>query len=504
MEKKLFRTYKRRAVTRKSGFKASGIKTGGECIILDCDSVVMESSTATLTFENNDMQLESLFEMDLGIIAFGGYIKSTAPISLELGLSYQLENGLLIHSSKKLSNELKSNTWNGIGHHVEQQMEPSIQTIVEKATVTLTIHSLPGTTLSFASIDFDCVSYRDYLSKDFYKPFSKKTKEHIPHIYYLATEKALDARLVATAGINTVSRHIESIVLKGCNRCTRYLPINILHEEDRLAFSLHCKKKAPCTHSLFSSYKIDNYEEALESGSIDRLNSVVKNANVVSYYGHQLECRACKKFYVNNALNPLRNAQQFKEDGLRRRALEKLVNSLLDHDLIHHEFEHRTKKQFSEYIWKKFDKRCFKCGEKLKINEMHLDHTMPLAYLYRLDETATCLCAIHNSQKRDSFPINYYSEPQKLEELSQITGLPIDILTSQEANPEVVNKLKEHVVWFFDEFLMETEHQKEKDGIVVADKIYESLVRVLRSTGINLLEEYHLITGKYPSSIKLT
>ena len=65
---------------------------------------------------------------------------------------------------------------------------------------------------------------------------------------------------------------------------------------------------------------------------------------------------------------------------------------------------------------------------------MHLDHTMPLAYLYRLDETATCLCAEHNSQKSDHFPIEYYTE-EELKELSKITGLSMEILRSKKANP---------------------------------------------------------------------
>ena len=80
--------------------------------------------------------------------------------------------------------------------------------------------------------------------------------------------------------------------------------------------------------------------------------------------------------------------EQFKEDGLRRRAIEVLINTLLEKNLIHFEFERRTKKEFSRYIWEKFDRRCFKCGpdsNPIALEEMALDHTMPLAYLYRLD-----------------------------------------------------------------------------------------------------------------------
>ena len=66
-----------------------------------------------------------------------------------------------------------------------------------------------------------------------------------------------------------------------------------------------------------------NIDELQEAG----IN--IEDNKVVSYYGHQLECKACKKFFVNMPLNPQRNAQQFKEDGLRRRAIEVLINHLL-------------------------------------------------------------------------------------------------------------------------------------------------------------------------------
>ena len=70
-------------------------------------------------------------------------------------------------------------------------------------------------------------------------------------------------------------------------------------------------------------------------------------------------------------LNPQRNAQQFKEDGLRRRAFEVLVDNLLDKELIHHEFKKRTSKEFTQYIYDKFDGKCFKCGKKLTINDIY-------------------------------------------------------------------------------------------------------------------------------------
>lgn len=124
---------------------------------------------------------------------------------------------------------------------------------------------------------------------------------------------------------------------------------------------------------------------------------------------------------------------------------------------------------------------------------------MPLAYLYRLDETATCLCSSHNSQKSDHFPVDYYSE-KELIRLSKITGLSLDQLHKKEVNHEVLNLLIQNVVWFYDEFLMEPDYQKVRDGIRTADKINDSLKRVI-SGRVSLEEKYREQTGHYPHSV---
>lgn len=207
---------------------------------------------------------------------------------------------------------------------------------------------------------------------------------------------------------------------------------------------------------------------------------------------------------MNAPLNPQRNPQQFKEDGLRRRAIEVLVNQLLDRNLVHFEFEMRTKREFSEHIWKKFGKRCFKCGpdsNPLKLKDMALDHTMPLAYLYRLDESATCLCSSHNSQKSDHFPVDFYSEAE-LVRLSEITGLSLQQLHSREVNQQVLDLLIKNVIWFYDDFLMNKDYQKVRDGIKTADKINDSLKRVIAGK-VDLAEEYRAKTGHYPTSVTI-
>ena len=103
------------------------------------------------------------------------------------------------------------------------------------------------------------------------------------------------------------------ITLKSCNRCARFLPINISNERNHLSFSNHCvaAKSRPCSHSSFGRLREAEGERVLKLE-----------------YGYQLECRFCKKFVVNAALNPQRTAAQMKEDTQRRRAFEALLAEL--------------------------------------------------------------------------------------------------------------------------------------------------------------------------------
>lgn len=498
----LLRTYRRRSITKRSGFKASGEKTGSECLINFSESFILEKNTAEIQIKLDQAHLIELFQKEISLIALGGYIKSSNTIELKLNIKYSLPDGTKISENCKKS-VFEENNWNGFGMHITQAISTAESTLIKNLIATISISGKIGTTISLSSVDFNVIDYTDYLSEEFYKPFNQKTSMHIPHIYYLSTIKKFEDFNFNLNGLKTYSDIQDIIILKSCNRCTRYIPINIWKEQSTLGFSLHCKKKAPCSHKNFSQYRIDNLSK-IPPTLIKELQStsILANSHIHSYYGHQLECKACKKYYVNNALNHKREPHQFKEDSLRRRAIEVLVNNLLERKLVHHEYEHRTKRQFTEDIWKKFDCRCFKCSKKIKLQEMNLDHTMPLAYLYRLDESATCLCAEHNSQKSDSFPIDYYTLDELIR-LSKITNLNMNILTSRSPNEEVVKLLLENIVWFFDDFLARDEYQKKRKGILTANKIVDSLHRVLYSKNINLIDVYENKTSKKPSTIQV-
>jgi len=494
MAQKDLRTYRRRITTRESGYHTCEDTTGGECRIVYSEKYICASKSEVLIFRREELHLVELFEKEISIIAFGGYIRSQNKAEVKFKIAYKYE-GVNYEYQEPEKKVLEEGCWSNIGFHVEHTINKEM--IAHDVTVTMTVSTLAYSALELISFNLDVVNKDEFLDTSCAVSFYQKTYMHVPYLYYFDSMLSFNTFLVNDIKLTKGRR----VVLKSCNRCGRYLPINIDDEMKTLSFSLHCKKRAPCVHSTFRSYTITNIDE-LKKDDLNGL-TIVDN-KVISYYGHQLECKACKKFFVNAPLNPQRNPQQFKEDGLRRRAIEVLVNDLLHTNLVHFEFERRTKKEFSEYIWKKFDKRCFKCGPKSKpieLGEMALDHTMPLAYLYRLDETATCLCSSHNSQKSDNFPVDFYSE-EELVRLSSITGLSLDFLHTKVVNKEVLDLLVKNVVWFYDEFLMDPEYQKIRDGIKTSNKINDSLKRIIAGR-VDLAEQYKLQTGRYPISVTI-
>ncbi len=271
-------------------------------------------------------------------------------------------------------------------------------------------------------------------------------------------------------GSGTAVDGLTEIVLKSCNRCARFLPINVHNERQQLSFSNHCVARRPCRHVTFG-----------------RLRNVASDEVLQLEYGYQLECRFCKKFAVNAAHNPQRTASQMKEDGARRRAIEVLLTELYEGSpsLLHR--KRFAGKELADSVWKRFGGRCFKCGTRLAgQKDMHLDHTRPLALLWPLDETATCLCATHNSAKRDRPPSEFYDH-NELSRLAESTGIPLDELRDPSPNVEAIELLADRLDWFFDDFLQRDELQTERDGKLPADLLVKALQRAINlANGVDL------------------
>jgi 5-methylcytosine-specific restriction endonuclease McrA len=205
------------------------------------------------------------------------------------------------------------------------------------------------------------------------------------------------------------------------------------------------------------------------------------------HFGYQLECRFCKKFFVNRPLNKKRSTAQMKEDGQRRRNFELLITELHQKS-AQLSYRHKTGRELTNDIWDKFEHKCFKCGTLLpSSNLMHLDHTRPLALLWPLDETATALCSTCNGAKRDKPPSEFYSNSE-MEKLSKYTGLSIAELKSQEPNRNVILELLNKLDWFYNEFLNKPELLKEKEGKVTAELIVKALDKVLSRSKVDKYE----------------
>lgn len=193
--------------------------------------------------------------------------------------------------------------------------------------------------------------------------------------------------------------------------------------------SIHLKKCSYCGRLL-----------PLDPDRPSQLSFHKHNAKVS---GHQNECRACKKWRINNAFNPLRTVDQLNESSVitRERKL------LLREPEILHSIKERNGRGLKSIVWERFEKKCFVCKKELALKEVQLDHTRPLAYLWPIDEHATCLCAEHNNQKKDTFPVDFYTAAQ-LAELSEITGLSVEELSKKEVCAEQLDRITGDIVRF--------------------------------------------------------
>jgi hypothetical protein len=297
-----------------------------------------------------------------------------------------------------------------------------------------------------------------------------------PEALFVTEEGAGEVTVEAAEDASTAD---NPLTLKSCNRCGRYLPVNVPIERDQLSFSNHCvaEHRRPCRHATFG--RLRNVEDHAEVMRLD--------------YGFQLECRFCKKFEVNAAHNPQRSTAQMKEDGARRRAFELLLAELYG-GTPQLRYRHENGSELADDVWRRFGGACFNCGTKLPTpRDMHLDHTRPLALLWPLDGTATALCGSCNSEKRDRSPANFYT-PAKLALLAKITGVPIIDLSRAHPNDEALDFLLSKLDWFFGEFLLREEMTKERDGKVAGELVVKALQKVIARSGkhstVDLQAEY--------------
>ncbi|MBP1139315.1 hypothetical protein JOE29_001266 [Pseudomonas sp. PvP009] len=217
----------------------------------------------------------------------------------------------------------------------------------------------------------------------------------IPETFYLQHNTAINMDIDTNDSTHFSLEDGRIINLKKCSYCARQLPIDP-NRLGALAFHKHNAKKTM----------------------------------------HQNECRACKKWRINDALNSTRTPDQLHESSVITRERKFFLRE--PERLL--EIKERTGAGLRSQVWERFERKCFRCQIKVALDGFHLDHTRPLAYLWPIDEFATCLCSGCNNEKKDKFPVDFYTSDQ-ISRLSQITGLPVSDLNKKSLNEPELNRM---------------------------------------------------------------
>ncbi|WP_157634269.1 HNH endonuclease [Burkholderia ubonensis] len=461
---------RRRAITRTSGFTVHKDTTGGEFRRhLEKRIPLQPGEAMTVTFT-----IVGHTEGDL--IGYGVWFWCTA------GIVCALNGG----PEKRTLTEYGDASWNKTG-----SMWMALDASPVEVTFTLTAASKGAVAL-----------YAPMCGRVQHKHLDDAQLGQLGNMYLFAPEALFisgeDASHIVIDADLSVSNGNQELILKSCNRCARYLPVNTLNERDHLSFVNHCiaAHLLPCKHTTFS--RLRNHENNVDPHGLG-LDFLTLT------YGYQLECRFCKRFEVNAALNPQRTSAQMKEDGARRRAFELLLAELYG-GAPQLRYRHKNGTELADDIWKRFNCVCFNCGANLTSpRNMHLDHTRPLALLWPLDETATALCGSCNSAKRDRTPSEFYPQV-KLATLAEITGIPLSDLTKPQPNEEALGLLLSRLDWFFGTFILREEMTKVHDGKVAGELVVKALQKVLARSEhhhrVNLQSEYHRYRIQTPSKLQ--
>ncbi|MET3548334.1 5-methylcytosine-specific restriction endonuclease McrA [Paenibacillus favisporus] len=148
--------------------------------------------------------------------------------------------------------------------------------------------------------------------------------------------------------------------------------------------------------------------------------------------GRQGECRLCKKIY-NSIKNGTRTSDQHRESTQKRRMYMDLSGD---------------EKIISKEIYERYNYRCFKCKKDLSSVESsierHLDHTLPVYYLWPLNtKNATLLCRKCNGEKSGNWPTEFYNTSE-IQYLTVLTGYPFELLNGEPTyNPEALERLSD-------------------------------------------------------------
>lgn len=449
-------TIKRRSSTRASGFH-SHPDASGRVFYVDYDHqhVVLKAGGIHIINFEWDVVMENNWS------GFGGYISSNNAIKIEISSNL---------SSKDTLRQATLPDWGKFGS-LSRESSGTYRASVKIEAIE------DNTFIYFNNLGCGEVEH-EYVSAA-REDILGNMRLYSPEGHFYISE----GRIFHSHTLSESSQKQIKLYRKSCNRCNRYLPFNYPNDDKHLSFTNHCiaPSKVPCKHAGFSN--LLNRDD----GTTLKLHR-----------GLQLECRFCKKFAVNGALNPQRTSAQMKEDAARRRGFELLLQELYG---FSHQLKYREGgTELIDDVWENFEKKCFNCGTSFSTSrQIHLDHTRPLALLWPLDKTATALCGSCNSEKSKKYPRDYYTKPGQLASLAEITGISLDELENPTPNLEAIKLLKERVVWLIENFIPQNKIDITRDGKKGSDLFIKALQNAIDESSesyyFNIEEEYNKIKG---------
>ena len=343
------------------------------------------------------------------LVAFGGYIASAHDVQLSMTVSDETQTSLAYEASIEAHRY-----WTRIGKSWVQN-QPS-------GTWKLTLQWNGGSSLLVWGLALSPLRLPDNVVRFIEgnaEGFEYLNSRHLaPESFYLPCDAPIVNGTIEGQTNVTVTPNQRLNPGKKCSQCQRHLPIDPRLEGHRAA-TTDARRSPPDMVLAFHGHKSKRT-------------------------GYQNECRACKKFEINDHFNELRTPDQLHESSVltRERKLLLRENQALQ------EFKERVSKEgLRHHIWSLFGKKCFKCGVAVELNTFELDHTRPLVYLWPLDRYATCLCSVCNNSKKDSFPVEFYTE-EELQRLSAIVGLPLEELRKRSINQVELQRIRSDIVTF--------------------------------------------------------
>ncbi|MEF1191533.1 hypothetical protein QTO04_19985, partial [Vibrio parahaemolyticus] len=233
---------RRRTTTRTSGFKSHPDSTGGELKIEEVESILVpKGENVTITFQIPDHNPGD-------IVAFGGWFSCNENIKVEV-----LKGGF----PKELHTEPEDENWSKFGSMAKSNTDSN----VSETKVIFTASE--STDLALYEIGCGIVEHKHLEWAKREKPvLLKNMYQFAPEANFYSIEGNVNIELSFDS--NEVSNKI--IHLKSCNRCARFLPININNERHHLSFSNHCvaEHRRPCSHAGFGRLRNIETDQILQ------------------------------------------------------------------------------------------------------------------------------------------------------------------------------------------------------------------------------------------------